>query len=46
MKKSLFNKRGGNILLGICCLLLAILFWFAVEYTSIESIPLLGFIFS
>lgn len=37
---------GGNIFLAICCLLLAILFWFAVEYTRFESIPLFSFIFS
>lgn len=46
MKKSLFNMRGSNILLAIGCLLLAIVFWFVVEYTKTDSLPIFTFDFS
>lgn len=46
MKKSFFDMKGSNIFFAICCLLVAIIFWFAVEYAQIEMLPLFGFIFS
>ena len=38
--------RGSNILLAIGCLLLAIVFWFVVEYTKTDSLPIFTFDFS
>ena len=46
MKKKSFGSRARKILLAFNCLILAILFWFAVKLVEIGEIPFISFIFS
>lgn len=32
MKKNLFSMKGGKLVLAICCLVLAVVFWVLVKY--------------
>ena len=46
MKKKLFSSKAGQFILVLNCLILAILFWFAVKYIQIGNLPVISFIFS
>lgn len=44
MKKKTLNPKVGKILLAIGCLLLAVVFWFAVKYGEMGSQPVSLFV--
>ena len=46
MKKKLFGSKAGKFFLILNCLILAIVFWFAVKFIEIGGLPLISFIFS
>ena len=42
MKFNFFEGKGGKIILFVCCLFLAIAFWFMVKYGMIEGLSTFG----
>ncbi len=41
MKKKISGSKAGQFFLALNCLILAILFWLAVEYLKIDELPLI-----
>ncbi len=38
MKKKIFRGSGRKIMLAVFCIILAIIFWFVVEYNVIDNL--------